>query len=75
MTRDEFVSSGLKSLAHNPDHPESILPQVPWSDIEYRIISTELTDDSFVIMDHDTFMTLLRPQRDFFCVPTPLRYT
>lgn len=73
MTSAELIASRLKSLAHNPDHPDSILPQVPWSD--YGTILPVLTEDSIIVMDYDTYMAFRRPRRDFICVPTPLWYS
>jgi hypothetical protein len=79
MTRSELIASRLKSLAHNPDHPDSILPQVPWSD--YGTILPVLTEDSIIIMDCDTYKKFLRPSapltplpREMICIPCPMWY-
>jgi hypothetical protein len=59
MTRFDLIASGLKSLAHNPDHPDAMFPPVPWSNLEFRMIADWDVDDSFVMMSRETYEKFL----------------
>jgi hypothetical protein len=66
MTRFDLIASGLKSLAHNPDHPDAMFPPVPWSNLEFRMIADWDVDDSFVMMSRETYEKFLQDRGLFY---------
>jgi hypothetical protein len=73
MTRFDLIASGLKSLAHNPDHPESKVQPEPW---KWMLDTVNIiSDDRMIFMTKRAYDSFLRPSRKAICVPTPLWYS